>query len=431
MSNKKFTGAPFGTQSARFDVSGVYPSKKKIGTFTEINHCKRLISDLERNLGPGQYEVDTGDFSPQVVQSRAMGPGWKRGQEMAQQAQMPHLLYRDTWLTNRFLRSRVGPGRYDIQDFTELCKKPYSVRGVCDSREERFKDFMKKQTTPGPGTYGKGGIPSGLLDERRRKPIGSCPMMDFSAGVERFPDLIVDSGLCPGTYNLPTFTEVLLSRHISKRGPYDLFTGRRDKPIPCGYFAAPKKANLNLATVAKPAKVLCEDVLRPEKRHHGKFGTLEQYPSLPTERIYLGSLPQYPRPAQRHSGHEFYEDVCLPKVENRNPPPFLSSSPRITLRAERLMQGNYTTVGVGRYNLAKKRTRKTLKKNVNAGYRYVFKSRMPRYLHDLHKDNFNQLNHKDQDSGLCPGTYNLPTFTEVLLSRHISKRGPYDLFTGD
>ncbi|KAM9458594.1 ciliary microtubule-associated protein 2-like isoform 3-T3 [Salvelinus alpinus] len=333
-----------------FDVSGVYPSKKKIGTFTEINHCKRLISDLERKLSPGRYEVDTGDFSPQVVQSRARGPGWKRGQEMAQQAQMPHLLYRDTWLTNRLL----------------------------------------KQTTPGPGAYGKGGIPSGLLDERRRKPIGSCPMMDFSAGVERFPDLIVDSGLCPGTYNLPTFTEVLLSRHISKRGPYDLFTGRRDKPITCGYFAAPKKANLNLAMVAKPAKVLCEDVLRPEKRHHGKFGTLEQYPSLPTERIYLGSLPQYPRPAQRHSGHGFYEDVCLPKVENRNPPPFLSSSPRITLRAERLMQGNYTTVGVGRYNLAKKRTRKTLKKNVNAGYRYVFKSRMPRYLHDLHKDNFNQ-----------------------------------------
>ncbi|KAK6310882.1 hypothetical protein J4Q44_G00189370 [Coregonus suidteri] len=338
MGDKKFPGAPFGTQSARFDVSGVYPSKKKIGTFTEINHCKRLISDLERNLGPGQYEVDMGDFSPQVVQSRARGPGWKRGQEMAQQAQMPHLLYRDTWLTNRLL----------------------------------------KQTTPGPGAYGKGGIPSGLLDERRRKPIGSRPMMDFSAGVERFPELIVDSGLCPGTYHLPTFTDVLLSRHISKRGPYDLFTGQRDKPITCGYFAAPKKANLNLGTFAKPAKVLCEDILRPEKGHQGKFGTLDQYPSLPTECIYLGSLPQYPWPAQRHSGRGFYEDVSPPKVENRNPPPILSSSPRITKRAERLMQGNY------------KQTRNTQKKNDNAGYRYVFMSRIPRYLHDLHQDNFNQ-----------------------------------------
>ncbi|KAM9427963.1 uncharacterized protein ACWYII_019242 [Salvelinus alpinus] len=67
----------------------------------------------------------------------------------------------------------TGPGRYDIQDFTENReKKPCTVRHVT---AVRFKDFMKKQTTPGPGAYGNGGIPSWLLDERRRKPIGSCP----------------------------------------------------------------------------------------------------------------------------------------------------------------------------------------------------------------------------------------------------------------
>lgn len=36
-----------------------------------------------------------------------------------------------------------------------------------------------------------------------------------------------------------------------------------------------------------------------------------------------------------------------------------------------------------------------------------------------------------QDSGLGPGIYNLKSSTELLLSRRVSKRGPYDLSTGN
>lgn len=46
---------------------------------------------------------------------------------------------------------------------------------------------------------------------------------------------------------------------------------------------------------------------------------------------------------QSHPGPGFYEPLPLQKVENRHPPPFLSSSPRITTKTERLMQGNYVS----------------------------------------------------------------------------------------
>lgn len=35
-----------------------------------------------------------------------------------------------------------------------------------------------------------------------------------------------------------------------------------------------------------------------------------------------------------------------------------------------------------------------------------------------------------QDSGLGPGTYNLKSSTELILSRRVSKRSPYDPSTG-
>ena len=47
------------------------------------------------------------------------------------------------------------------------------------------------------------------------------------------------SHLCPGQYEMKSFTDELEARVISKRGPYDLFTGERNKPISVGYFALP------------------------------------------------------------------------------------------------------------------------------------------------------------------------------------------------
>lgn len=34
-----------------------------------------------------------------------------------------------------------------------------------------------QSSTPGPGTYGKGGIPSAALEEKERMSVGTCPSM--------------------------------------------------------------------------------------------------------------------------------------------------------------------------------------------------------------------------------------------------------------
>jgi len=38
---------------------------------------------------------------------------------------------------------------------------------------------------------------------------------------------------------MKSFTDEMEARVVSKRGPYDLFTGERNKPISVGYFALP------------------------------------------------------------------------------------------------------------------------------------------------------------------------------------------------
>uniref|UniRef100_A0A4W4HDT0 Uncharacterized protein n=1 Tax=Electrophorus electricus TaxID=8005 RepID=A0A4W4HDT0_ELEEL len=201
----------------------VHPAKKRVGTYTQIPYCRRRTSDL---------------------------------------------------------KSKVGPGTYRITSFTEeLEKKPGSVRGVSRAR-------LFKLGTPGPGTYGKGGIPSAALEEKERRSMGTCFSMGSNPSLQRFPRGI-DSGLSPGTYSLKSSTDLILSRRVSKRGPYDLFTGPRDSPISCGYFAVPVCA-LSLLRI---------NLQRPEKKRHGVFSKMEQYPTVPTERLLLCSLAHCPQPA--------------------------------------------------------------------------------------------------------------------------------------
>ena len=54
-------------------------------------------------------------------------------------------------------------------------------------------------------------------------------MLDAGAsGKRQLPE--VGSALCPGQYEHKSFTAQLSDRMVSKRGPYDLFTGDRNKP---------------------------------------------------------------------------------------------------------------------------------------------------------------------------------------------------------
>ena len=45
---------------------------------------------------------------------------------------------------------------------------------------------------------------------------------------------------------MKSFTDEMEARVVSKRGPYDLFTGERNKPISVGYFALPVSGYMGL-----------------------------------------------------------------------------------------------------------------------------------------------------------------------------------------
>ncbi|XP_069837746.1 ciliary microtubule-associated protein 2 isoform X1 [Dendropsophus ebraccatus] len=377
MAGKKFTGAPFGCQTARFDVSSLYPELKKPGTYTQVSYCKRATSDLERRLGPGTYEAAPGDFSPSVLERNASAPGWKRAEETQRLTEMPHLLYREAWERNRLLKQNMGPGRYNAKSFVELMEeKPSSVRGVCNTRDVRFKD-QSKYSNPGPGTYGKGGNPYALLEERASKSASWKGVMDSETSKYR-TSASIGSDLGPGTYNIKASTEEILQHSVGKRGAYDLFTGLRSEPIPYGYFATPKH------NPSEPGqykiKAFTEELENEQKKKLGKFGKIPQYPKVPGERVLCSSLAHWPRPINS-PGPGSYETKPLFASVRTSSAPFLTSAKRFDRKSCRILFGSSNPVGVGRYNIEKPPRGKTA-----TSFRTSFLSKTGRYLSNFERD---------------------------------------------
>ncbi|XP_055497563.1 lymphocyte expansion molecule-like isoform X2 [Leucoraja erinacea] len=290
MEDKQFEGAPFGTQKARFDVYGVHPDNKLQGSYTEIPYDKRAISGPEARLGPAYYDVDTGDFSARIVAEKASGPGWAREKEMERFAQTPQLFYKEQKQKQKFLEINRGPGKYEVPHFLDLlAKKNIGKRGIFGTREERFK---KQQSiiSPGPGSYGKGGIPMAVLEEKANKSAGLRGMMDSNSTKSRSLEAM-GCELSPNTYKIESGLDKLLRQVVSKRGPYDLFTGERGERIKSGHRAT------------------------------GDYG--------------------------------FYDVKQLSKPENQNPPPFLSSTSRAGHMPVKMLTFNPNNVGVGRYDPTK------------------------------------------------------------------------------
>ncbi|KAK7495048.1 hypothetical protein BaRGS_00013688 [Batillaria attramentaria] len=347
MAEKKFKGAPFGVQTARFDVTGIHPQSKMPGTFTQVPYDKKSTDVLTRKLCPGVYYVDVGGFSAKAVEERASGPGWSRQYEVERMAALPHLLHKDQWQERQSLKQKLGPGSYNIKDFLQSSEeKPCSVRGICNARAPRFPD-KTAFTNPGPGTYGKGGVPHRLQEEKNQKSMSTKGMLN-SGWIRRMPT--VGSHLGPGTYNFKCFSDELIAKTTSLRGPYDVFSGDRNKPISDGHFAAPRLANLGPGQYE--INSFLDDLNGEHKLRKGKFGTVAQYPTPPSERIYNSTLSQYPHFAT-DPGPGQYEPQELTKPTNADPPGFLSSAERVDRRAQRFFTGNFNPVGAGRYDVQK------------------------------------------------------------------------------
>lgn len=329
------------------------------------------MDTITRKRGPGLYDVEQGGFKPDAVDLRSSGPGWAREYEMKRLAALPHLLHKDQWEARRLLTRKLGPGSYNIKDFKEVSDEvPKSTIGICGHLSKRMKSAFKEKT-PGPGTYGEGGVPHSAVEEKARKSTSTIGMLDAATSGKR--DLpTVGCHLGPGNYNFKSSIDVLNSREVSKRGPYELFSLDRNKPIKTGHLA--KFGSSTLGPGEYSLKSFTDDIGAYNNEKKGKFGKTEQHPEK-AERIYYSTLSQVPNPdAGDRPGPTSYDPkINYPKPENKGKAGFLSEAMRNDKRSMKFFTGNFNSVGAGRYEV-----QKFHEAEHRNGHESVFKSKVGR-----------------------------------------------------
>jgi len=351
MAEKKYRGAPFGVQTARFDVSSAHPDRKLPGSFVQAPYHKQTLDDYERSRGPGKYRANTGDFTAEPVATRARGPGWQRALEMELFAQTPHLLYKEDWEKKQLQKRSLGPGTYTLPDsFSASERRPTSTRGILATRDTRFKG--DNRNLPPPGSYGEGGIPQSAIEEKAKISPGNIGLLDNSGRVKGKPE---GSGLAPGTYATPNSSiDLLLDKVVSLRGPYDSFSADRAAPISTGHRAASKSAYTGDGKAYTDH--FMDKFSNNHRKKHGKFGKISQYPGHPTERIVLSDPvlcykdPNAPGPGY-HNPTKIEEAPTGSHIQNA--PPFLTSATRENKKTTQWFNRNFNAVGVGRYDVTK------------------------------------------------------------------------------
>lgn len=384
MAAKNYKGAPFGTQTARFDVAGIHPQSKTPGTITQVPYLKHKQQNKYQKwtgLSPGCYNIDVRDsFNKKVVKLKSSGPGWERQYKVAQLAKMPHLLHRLEAKRRQERTRRLGPGTYNHTDFVgKNNKKIRSLRGICDTRAKRF--VTKDEEVPGPGTYGLGGVPSAAMERRYAQSSSTIGMLDSGKTVSREVPL-VGCELAPTRYNKTTFTEEILNKVVSRRGPYDLFTGSRSKPIITGHLAViPASSTLGPGSQEIPS--FCDEWNTEHKQSVGKFSKLHveathAHSKTAGERIYCCTLSQCPRQTKEPAPGTY-----SPKVFSINVIDPTSGAPAFGTSASRYRQEiQSVNVGAGRYNITTTGSCTSKKTNPSKS---VFKSTTQRFESDDRK----------------------------------------------
>ena len=81
------------------------------------------------------------------------------------------------------------------------------------------------------------------------------------------------TALGPGTYELPSFADEMRAKQVGTRGPYDIFSGNRSKPIKTGHLAVlvcspPRCSPLSscTSTVATYSYSYCTSIFAAEQR---------------------------------------------------------------------------------------------------------------------------------------------------------------------
>lgn len=138
---------------------------------------------------------------------------------------------------------------------------------------------------------------------KSHKSFNDIPTFEWDGFVERFKDTAKNWNLAPNRYSVKDRGDMnaLLTKIVSKRGPYELFTGPRDYTTIHNHFSLPKKLGPD-KYYTYPTEL--DYVLHhPSKSRYAKFLKGPRFPKVPTSRLMLKDLsmcykdPDDPGPA--------------------------------------------------------------------------------------------------------------------------------------
>ena len=336
------------------------------------------MSEEARRLGPGSYNMNKGSFNFQAVREKSFGPGWKEAYKSEMDAKMPHLLNKEQFERRRKLKENLGPGSYKHKDmWDDMNSRPQSKYGACSTLVPRFsripRDPPNSHIVPGPGTYGLGGIPQKVLEEKDRSKSSTVIMRSGGGKPRISPQVGCDLG--PGEYEYKSFINELIDKVTSKKGPYDLFSGSRTKPMTHGFYAQPVRTNLGPGQY--PISSFTDKWKDEFWKSKGKFGKIAQYPKQPTDYMFVSNLSQCLKNPDE-PGPGSYDPKLPTKPVKHNKTSFNTSAKRSDKRAMAYFMGSAGTnpCGVGRYNVDRSdlATRKSPTSHSSA-----FKSKTKRY----------------------------------------------------
>ncbi|NWI26517.1 LEXM protein, partial [Sula dactylatra] len=279
--------------------------------------------------------------------------GWARAEKGSRLSQLPHFQFKEIMKRRKHQQERLGPGTYNIRDFLQETR-PSSLRGICDTREQWFRDAYR-DCFPGPGTYGPWGNPYACLEERDKRSASTRGLMDsrmtrrapLTAVVT--PPCLQGSGLGPSTYHLQSSINEGLWRAGSPSQP---FSGDRLKPTgaSCAIPLSQQRRGTGLSTGT--VKGFLDELMLKESKKKGCFSTLPRNPGCPMERIFWATLSQCPREAYA-VGPGSYNPKPIERSTYSSQLPFWSSAKRFNRKSYCLFTGNKNPVDVGRYDITK------------------------------------------------------------------------------
>ncbi|CAG9854456.1 unnamed protein product [Phyllotreta striolata] len=349
--------APFGFRAERMTGCGLHPA-----LFTTGDRGKHISQ-----LGPATYSPKKQDCKHKngidwniklKAELYSIWLGWKNMTVLEQR---------------RFMNSLVGPGTHEINPALFKQQLDSIFENTSFTSGKRY-SYIVDHGTPSPNAY--------FYDLSKRctlkKGLSNVPTMEWDGFIDRFlPGVTARHSLSPTLYKFQEHdkknTADITKKLVSVRGPYDLFTGKRDETTMKGFYH-PKIFKMPDTLFSAVSKI---DMLLYSKNYAntGKFLKEERFPKKPTVRHMLERWRDPALPGPAHYDLKDYKRIVSEPPDRY---PFLSC--KITVRPSPIAK---PTPGPGRYNIKIARYMKQ-KRNT-----YVFVTKYPRvYYRDFNYRSF-------------------------------------------